>query len=62
MPFYEIKWTKFGTALVEADNEVEAFEELLFELDCDEAEVKGVLEERPEHFVLYNPVVLFNRE
>ena len=26
MPFYAINWTKFGTALIEADNEDEAFE------------------------------------
>ena len=31
MPFYEIKWTKFGTALIEADNEDEAFEYLSYE-------------------------------
>ena len=58
MPFYEIKWTKFGTALIEADNEDEAFEYLSYELDYDEAELEGVLEERPGHTGLYDPVSL----
>lgn len=58
MPFYEINWTKFGTALIEAENEDEAFEYLSHELDYEEAELKGVLEERPHHTVLYEPVSL----
>ena len=60
MPFYEIKWTKFGTALVEADNSKEAFEYLYCELDYDEAELECVLEERPAHTGLYDPVSLSN--
>ena len=60
MPFYEINWTKFGTALVEADNEDEAFEYLAFELEYDEAALDGVLEERPIHTGLYDPVSLSN--
>lgn len=58
MPFYEIKWTKFGTALVEADNENEAFEYLYHELDYDEAELEAVLEKRPTYTGLYEPVSL----
>lgn len=60
MPFYEIKWTKFGTALIEADNEDEAFEYLYSEMDYDEAEVESVLEERPVYTGLYDPVSLSN--
>lgn len=58
MPFYEIKWTKFGTALIEADNEDEAFEYLSHELDYEEVELEGVLEQRPNHTGLYDPVSL----
>lgn len=58
MPFYEIKWTKFGTALIEADNGDEAFEYLSYELEYDEAELEGVLEERPSYTGLYDPVSL----
>ena len=58
MPFYEIKWAKFGTALIEADNEDEAFEYLSYELEYDEAELEGVLEKRPSHTGLYDPVSL----
>ena len=60
MPFYEIKWTKFGTALIEADNEDEAFEYLAYDLDYEEAELEGVLEGRPSHTGLYDPVSLSN--
>lgn len=58
MPFYEIKWAKYGTALIEADNEDEAFEYLSYELEYDEAELEGVLEQRPNHTGLYDPVSL----
>ena len=60
MPFYEIKWTKFGTALIEADNEDEAFKYLDYDLDYDEAELECVLEECPSHTGLYEPVSLSN--
>ena len=39
MPYYEINWTKFGTALIEA-------------------ELEGVLKERPSHTGSYDPVSL----
>ena len=58
MPFYAINWTKFGTALIEADNEDEAFEYLRHEVDYEEAEVEGVLEECPSNTCLYDPVSL----
>ena len=58
MPFYEIKWTKFGTALIEADNEDEAFEYLSYELEYEEAELEGVSEQRPSYTGLYDPVSL----
>lgn len=58
MPFYEINWTKFGTALIEADSEDEAFEFLRHEIDYEEAEVEGVLENRPSNTCLYDPVSL----
>ena len=58
MPFYEINWTKFGTALIEADNEDEAFEYLSQEIDYEEAEVESVLEDRPSNTCLYDPVSL----
>lgn len=58
MPFYEINWTKFGTALIEADNEDEAMEYLSHEIDYDEASVAGVLEDRPYSTSLYDPVSL----
>ena len=58
MPFYEINWTKFGTALIEADSEDEAFEYLSHEVDYEEAELEGVLGERPSHTGLYDPVNL----
>lgn len=58
MPFYEINWTKFGTALIEADNEDEAFEYLQHEIEYDEAEVENVLEDRPSSTSLYDPVSL----
>ena len=58
MPFYEINWTKFGTALIEADNEDEAFEYLSQEIDYEEAEVENVLEERPSNTCLFDPVSL----
>lgn len=60
MPFYEIKWTKFGTALIEADNEDEAFEYLSYEVEYEEAELEAVLEERPAYTGLYDPVSLSN--
>ena len=58
MPFYAINWTKFGTALIEADNEDEAFEYLQHEIEYDEAEVESVLENRPSNTCLYDPVSL----
>jgi len=58
MAFYEINWTKYGTALIEADNEDEAFEYLQHELNYDEAEVESVLEEKPYSTCLYDPVSL----
>lgn len=58
MPFYEIEWTKFGTALIEAENEEEAFKYLSYEVDYDEAEIDGILEERPSYTGLYDPVSL----
>lgn len=58
MPFYAINWTKFGTALIEADNEDEAFEYLSHEIDYDEAEVESVLENCPSNTCLYDPVSL----
>ena len=58
MPFYAINWTKFGTALIEADNEDEAFEYLRHEVDYEEVEVEGILEECPSNTCLYDPVSL----
>ena len=60
MPFYEIKWTKFGTALIEADSAVEAFEYLQQEVDYDEAQVDAVREDCPSNICLYDPVSLSN--
>ena len=54
MPFYEINWTKYGTALIEAESEDEAFEYLSHEIDYEEAE----LEDRPSHTGLYDHVSL----
>ena len=58
MPFYAINWTKFGTALIEAGNEDEAFEYLRHEVDYEEAEVECILENRPSNTCLYDPVSL----
>lgn len=58
MSFYEITYTKFGTALVEADSEKEAFEYLQQELDYDEAYVDNIREDRPSNLCLYDPVSL----
>ena len=58
MPFYEINWTKYGTALIEAESEDEAFEYLSHEIDYEEAELEGVLEDRPSHTGLYDHVSL----
>lgn len=58
MSFYEITYTKFGTALIEADSEKEAFEYLQQELDYDEAYVDNVREDRPSNLCLYDPVSL----
>ena len=56
MPFYEINWTKFGTALIEADNEDEAMEYLSNDIDYDEAQVDNVREDCPSNTCLYDPV------
>ena len=61
MPFYEIKWTRFGTALIEADNENEAFRYLDYDLYYDEAEVECVLEECPTDTGFYEPLILSNQ-
>lgn len=58
MPFYEIKWTKFGTALIEAEDEDQAFEYLSYEDTYDEVEVESIKEERPSCISLYDPVSL----
>lgn len=60
MPFYEITWTKFGTALIEAESANQALKYLSYELEYDDAEVDGVLEECPTHTGLYDPVSLSN--
>lgn len=60
MPFYEIKWTKFGTALIEADNEDQAFEFLSYEIDYEEAEVENVRDDKPSNICLYDPVSVEN--
>ena len=56
MPFYEINWTKFGTALIEAESDDEAFEYLSNEIDYDEAHVDNVREDCPSNKCLYDPV------
>lgn len=56
MPYYEITWTKFGTALIEAESEDEAFEYLLHEIEYDEAQVDCVREDWPSNICLYDPV------
>ena len=56
MSFYEISWTKFGTALIEAESEDEAFEYLQQELEYDEAQVDNVREDCPSNTCLYDPV------
>ena len=56
MPFYEINWTKFGMALIEADSEDEAFEYLQQEIEYDEAHVDNVREDCPSNTCLYDPV------
>lgn len=56
MPFYEINWTKYGTALIEADNEEEAFEYLHYEIEYEEAELEHVSETCPRNTSLYEPV------
>ena len=43
---------------IEADNEDEAFEYLSYELEYEEAELEGVLEQRPSYTGLYDPVSL----
>ena len=58
MSFYEIVYTKAGTALIEADSEKEAFEYLQQELDYDEAYVDNIREDRPSNLCLYDPVSL----
>lgn len=58
MPFYEINWTKFGTALIEADNEDEAFDFLYHEIDYDQADLENELESRPQRTDLFDPVSL----
>ena len=58
MPFYEINYTKFGIALIEADSEDEAFEYLQQEVEYDEAEVDNVREDCPSNTCLYDPVSL----
>lgn len=56
MPHYEITWTKFGTALIEAESEDEAFEYLDQEVDYDEAQIDYVREDLPSNTRLYDPV------
>ena len=56
MPFYEINWTKYGTALIEAESEDEAFEYLSQEIDYEEANVDNVREDCPSNTCLYDPV------
>lgn len=56
MAFYEIKWAKFGTALIQADTEEQAFEYLDYEIDYDEAEVENLSDEQPKNLSLYDPV------
>ena len=56
MPFYEITYTKFGTALIEAASENEAFEYLQHEIEYDEAYVDNVREDCPSNTCLYDPV------
>lgn len=56
MPFYEITYTKSGTALIEANSEDEAFEYLQQEIEYDEAEVDNVREDCPSNTCLYDPV------
>ena len=58
MPFYEISWIKFDTALIEAESEDEAFEYLQQEIDYDEAQVDHVREDCPSNTCLYDPVSL----
>lgn len=58
MSFYEIVYTKVGTALIEADSEKEAFDYLRDEIEYDEAEVENVQEDRPSNICLYDPVSL----
>lgn len=58
MPFYTINWTKFGTALIEADSEDEAFEYLQLMIEYDEAQVDNIREDRPSNICLYDPVSL----
>lgn len=56
MAFYAINWTKFGTALIEADNEDEAIEYLQYEIDFEEAEVECIFENKPYSLSLYDPI------
>lgn len=58
MPFYEINWTKYGTALIEAESEDEAFEYLSHEIDYEEAQVDNVREDCPSNTCLYDPVII----
>lgn len=58
MPYYEINWTKYGTALIEAESEDKAFEYLSYDIYYEEAELEAVLEKRPSHVGLYDPVIL----
>ena len=58
MAFYEINYSKFGTALIEANSEDEAFEYLQQEINYDEAQVDNVREDRPSNICLYDPVSL----
>lgn len=60
MPFYEINWTKYGTALIEADNEDEAFEYLSHEISYEEAELENVSDTKPSNLCLYDPVSVEN--
>lgn len=57
MPFYEIKYSSYGYALIEADNEDQAIEFLTQEVNWDEAEVETVLEEKPTS-TLYDVISL----
>lgn len=47
MPYYEIYYVQYGTALIEADNEIQAYDILNGEQDYDEAEIKRTFVDQP---------------